>query len=196
MLLRCCLTHISIIILRHFLYLLYLLLISYLCDLFFIFMFTFTDILLLLLIFQNMYYYFWIITGMKKNVNNFQTTKVQPQGVAQHLLDFCQFQPGVSYKSVAYKKSVYILLSQTVSYRKMLERNTYMEVYGRKCIFVIYTLIPTMNSSFVMNYQNKKQKKLKTHFPLRIFHNNAAHFHKSLRIIVYVTHYLFVFVEQ
>ena len=29
-----------------------------------------------------------------KNVNNFQITKVQPQGGAYHLLNFCQFQPG------------------------------------------------------------------------------------------------------
>ena len=48
MLRRCCLIHISIIILRHFLYLLYLwphiylgLFMLYLCDLFFIFIFTF-----------------------------------------------------------------------------------------------------------------------------------------------------------
>ena len=48
MLLRCCLIHISVIILRHFLYLLYLcpcldlgLFLSYICDLFFIFIFIF-----------------------------------------------------------------------------------------------------------------------------------------------------------
>ena len=36
--------------------------------------------------------------------NNFQIAKVQRQGVALFLLDFFQFQPGVAYKSVAYKK--------------------------------------------------------------------------------------------
>ena len=36
-----------------------------------------------------------------KKVNNFQIAKIQP-----HLI-FCQFQPGVAYKSVAYRKSVY-----------------------------------------------------------------------------------------
>ena len=46
-----------------------------------------TDTLALLLIFKNMPYYFWMITWMK-NVNNFQAAKVQPQGVALHLLDF------------------------------------------------------------------------------------------------------------
>ena len=40
-----------------------------------------TDTLLILLIFQNMFYYSWMITWMK-NVNNFQIVKVQPQGVA------------------------------------------------------------------------------------------------------------------
>ena len=51
MLLRCCLIHISIIIVRHFLYTLYLcsfldlgLFMSYICDLFFIFFFIFITI--------------------------------------------------------------------------------------------------------------------------------------------------------
>ena len=59
---------------------------SYLCDLFLIFIFIFIminrmnrDILVLLLIFWNMSYYFWMITWMK-NVNNFQIAKVQPYG--------------------------------------------------------------------------------------------------------------------
>ena len=58
MLLRCCLIHISIIIPKHFLYLLYLclcldvdLFMSYLCDLLFISILIFTDIILLLIIF-------------------------------------------------------------------------------------------------------------------------------------------------
>ena len=41
-----------------------------------------------------------MITWMKK-ANNFQVAKVQSQGFA---LIFCQFQPGVAYKSVASKK--------------------------------------------------------------------------------------------
>ena len=83
--------HINITMLRNFLYLLYLgpfldldLFMSYLCDLFLIFIFIFiminrlnTDTLVVLLIFQNMSYYFWMITQMK-NVNNFQIAKVQP----------------------------------------------------------------------------------------------------------------------
>ena len=40
-----------------------------------------------------------------KNVNNFQIVKVQPQDNASHLLDFCQFLPGIAYKSVAHKKA-------------------------------------------------------------------------------------------
>ena len=42
-----------------------------------------TDTLVLSPIFKNMPYYF-----RKNNVNNFQTAKLQPEGVAQHLLDF------------------------------------------------------------------------------------------------------------
>ena len=51
-----------------------------------------TGTLVLLLIFWNMSYYFWMTTLMK-NVNNFQIAKVQAQDFA--------------YKSVAYKKSVF-----------------------------------------------------------------------------------------
>ena len=108
MLLRCGLIHLSIIILRHYIYyiyyrhyLLYLgprldlsLFMSYLCDLFFIFIFIFiminrmnTDTFFLLLLLQNMSYCFWMITWIK-NVNNFQIAKVQPQCVAQHFLTF------------------------------------------------------------------------------------------------------------
>ena len=79
MLLSCCLMHISIVIPRHFLYLSYLcrcldlgLFTLYLCDIFFIFIFIFimvnrmnTDALVLPLRFQNMSYYFWMITWMK-----------------------------------------------------------------------------------------------------------------------------------
>ena len=41
-----------------------------------------------------------------KGVNNFQIAKVDPQDVLGICMNFCQFQPGVAYKSVAYKKSV------------------------------------------------------------------------------------------
>ena len=40
-----------------------------------------------------------------KKVNNFQKAKVQPQGLCSFRLIFCEFQPGVAYKSVAYKKA-------------------------------------------------------------------------------------------
>ena len=39
-----------------------------------------------------------------KKANNSQIAKFQSQGVAQVYLIFCQFQPSVAYKSVAYKK--------------------------------------------------------------------------------------------
>ena len=126
MLLRCCLIHVSITILGKILYLIYLCLclclgpfMLYLCDIFFIFNLIFIVIdhitsfkqthFLSLYIFQNFSYYFMIITRMKK-ANNFQITKVQPQGVAQLLLVFfCQFQPGVAYKCVAFKRVIQCL---------------------------------------------------------------------------------------
>ena len=40
-----------------------------------------------------------------KNVNNSQIAKVQLQGVASHLLDFCQFQPWIAYKMLLIKKA-------------------------------------------------------------------------------------------
>ena len=50
-----------------------------------------------------------MITWMKK-ANNFQIAQVQSEGVALLLLGFFPiFQPGVAYKSITYKKSVYIL---------------------------------------------------------------------------------------
>ena len=103
MLFRCCLIHITIIIPGHILCLVYLcsclclgLFMSYLCDLFFVFSLIFIVInhtsslketYLFLAHFQNVSYYFWMITWMKK-VNNFQKLKVQPKDVAQLLLDF------------------------------------------------------------------------------------------------------------
>ena len=98
MLLRCYLIHKRIIILRHFLLYLCLsldlgLFMSYLCDLFFLFIMINRIISLIqthlffCLFFQNMSYYFWMITWMK-NVNNFQIGKVQPQDVAWPLVYF------------------------------------------------------------------------------------------------------------
>ena len=55
---------------------------------------------------QNMSYCFWMITWTK-NVNNFQIAKVQSNRVLFSIcLIFCQFHPGVTYKSVAYEKVV------------------------------------------------------------------------------------------
>ena len=97
MLLSCCLIHISIITVRHFLYLLNLcwclhlgLFMSYLCDLFFIFIFIFIVINCIISWIQTHFFFcfflkicpiFWMLTCMKK-VNNFQIARVQPQAVA------------------------------------------------------------------------------------------------------------------
>ena len=66
-------------------------------------------------IFQNKPHYFCMIIWMKES-NNFQKGKVQPDGVAQILLVFCflfvfwgffcQLQPDITCKNVAYKKCV------------------------------------------------------------------------------------------
>ena len=51
---------------------------------------------------------------MKKS-NYFQIAKVQSQDVSWLLFDFCQFQPGVPYKRVAYKKSVCIEMTRLLN---------------------------------------------------------------------------------
>ena len=122
MFLRCWLIHVSIIILRRVLYLLYLcssldlcLFMSYLCDLFFLFVFIFiminrtnADAFVLLLIVQNMSYYFWMRTWMR-NANNFQQQKFSLRVILSICLIFC-----VAYKSVACKKKHVTELKKTL----------------------------------------------------------------------------------
>ena len=121
MLLRYCSIYIAIIILRHILFLAYLypylelvLHMSYLCDLFFIFSLIFVTInhkisfaltyLFFINFFQNILFYFWVITLIKK-VNNFlKKQKFSLRALFSFCFIFCQLQPGVAYKSVAYKK--------------------------------------------------------------------------------------------
>ena len=94
MLLRCCLK--SIIILWHFWYLRYLcpyldlgLFMLYLCNLFFIFIFSMVNCMIQWMqthicsstYFLEYFLFLWMITWIK-NVNNFQIAKVQYQGVA------------------------------------------------------------------------------------------------------------------
>ena len=44
--------------------------------------------------------------NLEEKANNYQIAKVQPQRVLlSFCVIFCQFQPGVTYKSIAYKKS-------------------------------------------------------------------------------------------
>ena len=45
-----------------------------------------TNTLLLMFAFKNIFFYFWMIAWIE-NLNDFQKAKVQPQGVALHLLD-------------------------------------------------------------------------------------------------------------
>ena len=110
MLLRCYLIHITII---YFIFYVQYICVHvqaqfHLCCIYVI-QFSFSASLkqthLFLCIFQNVSHYFWMIAWMKK-VNNFQEAKFQPQGVPQLLLNVCHVQPGIAYKSVAYKKKL------------------------------------------------------------------------------------------
>ena len=122
MLLRSCLLPITIIVLRHILYLVHLcpclvlvlvLFMSYLCDLVFIFSLIFIAINHIILLkqtklffahFQNILFQFWMITKMKKR-NNFKQQKSSLKVLLSFCLSFNQFQSGVAYKNVAYKKN-------------------------------------------------------------------------------------------
>ena len=109
MLLRCCLISITFIILRHILYLVYLcpclalgLFMLYLCDQFFMFSLIFIVINHISSLKQR-HDYFWIITWINK-ATNFQKQKFSLRVLLRFCMIFCQFQPGVAYKSVAYIK--------------------------------------------------------------------------------------------
>ena len=118
MLLKCCSIHKTIIIPRHILHLVHLcpcsglgIFMSYLCDLFFIFSLIFIVInhitsfkqtYLFFAPFLEYFLLFFIISWIKK-ANNFQIAIVRPQ-LLSFCLIFCQFQPGVVYKRVVYKK--------------------------------------------------------------------------------------------
>ena len=71
--------------------------------------------------------------------NNFQVAKLQPQGVAWHLLNFCQFQPGVAYESVVYIK------------KACIANNSMYRSY-----FVVTSLVPCCNFFFLACYQIPK----------------------------------------
>ena len=55
-----------------------------------------------------MVYYWWMIKWMK-NVINSKEQKFSLRVLVSICLFFCQFQPGIAYKSIAYKKSVWLL---------------------------------------------------------------------------------------
>ena len=66
-----------------------------------------------------------------KKTNNFQIAKVQPQNVASLLLTFWQFQPGVAYKSVVYKKNMYSYTKVNVLVLISLFRGMFLVIFRR-----------------------------------------------------------------
>ena len=87
---RCCLIHTNIIILRYLIFTIFLsmfrsrsIYISYLCDLYFIFILIFIMVNRIILWIQtHLLFCLFLMAILMKNVSNFQITKVQPQGVA------------------------------------------------------------------------------------------------------------------
>ena len=114
-LLKCCLIEISIIILRHYLYLLYLclcldpgLVMLYLCDLHRRTC-SFTHFLEYVLLFLD--------DNFVEECEKFSNRKYSTWGCCLAFA-WCQFQPGVAYKSVAYKK-----VCRCFFITKMIQRN-------------------------------------------------------------------------
>ena len=127
MLLRCCLIHTTIAILRHVLYLIIfasrsrpksIYILSF--DIFFIFSLIFITInyakslkqtRLYFVYFLEHLLFFWMSTCMKMANNAwrwqiiFKQRKLRLRVLLSFWLIFCQFQSGVAYKSVAYKKA-------------------------------------------------------------------------------------------
>ena len=114
--LGCCLIHISIIILRHFLYLLYLcssldlgLFISHLCDLFFFFIFIFL-IINRIISWKQTHLFFCLFSRIcpinfaRTRWIIFKQQNFNLRVLFSICLIFCQFQSGAAYKNVAYKK--------------------------------------------------------------------------------------------
>ena len=121
MLLTCCL-HISIIVVRHFLHLLYLcpwldlgLFMSYLYDLFFIFIFIFVMINRITSWIQTHVFFrlFFRICPIIFGWRMRKTFKYQKFSlrVLSICLIFCQYKPGVAYKRVTYKESVHFIFN-------------------------------------------------------------------------------------
>ena len=71
---------------------------------------------------------------MKKE-SSFQIAKVQAQSVASLLLNFCQFQPSVTCKSVAYKKAcIYFSSDSNLSYSTMFGK--YIAIFSTGRFFM------------------------------------------------------------
>ena len=74
-----------------------------------------------------------------KKVNNFQIANVQHQDIAYLLLNFFyQFQPGVAYKSVAYKKSVYCRSSHSQMFFKIGVIKNFAIFTEKNCVGVSF----------------------------------------------------------
>ena len=120
MLLRCCLMHITTIILRHNLYIAYLsscpglgLFMSYLCNLFFILNLTFTVINHITSLKQTYLFFvhflecllLYLGDNLDEESELFSNSKSSAlECCLAFAWFFCQFQPGVANKSVSYKK--------------------------------------------------------------------------------------------
>ena len=132
---KCCL-NITIIILRHILYFVYLgpcldlgLFMSYLCDLFFVLSLIFH---LVFVYFKNISYCFWMTMWIKK-MNYFPIAKVQSQGVASLLLNvFVNFNLTLLIKLLLIKKAFSATLhyagSQSKIFNHKMSRKTKMNL--------------------------------------------------------------------
>ena len=135
MLLRCCLIHISIIILRHFLYLLYLglgLFMSYLCDLLFIFIFIFIMINCTISWIQTHFFCLFFFCLCRIALLCLITF-----GWWRWLIFFGQFQPGVAYKSV--KRACITIIFRNFPKGHSHVRNSFSKIFALFTWFLTFS---------------------------------------------------------
>ena len=110
-----------------------------------------TDMLVLLLIFQNISCYCQMITWMK-NANNLWTSKVQPQSIAQHLLNFfANFSLTLLIKVILIKNASSEAYCRKTSLMLRVSHNTSIQIKLFICREIVSYSLPSMRNSHQKN---------------------------------------------
>ena len=115
MLLTCYLSHRGIVSPRHDIFCIFVST-SMPWSIYVLFMQLFYSILLFIIIFIFIIVNYIISLTQKSLFFGHACQKVSLRALLSFCLFFCKFQPGVAYKSVAYKKSVYLVFLNQICY--------------------------------------------------------------------------------